>query len=130
MDEIQPDTPDDYNHEIQKEIFEVMAELADWEKGEFVGVIYDDHWYPGIISSFLNDGRVEVKCMHYFEKDLWTNKFEWPKRKDEKPYDKEDLILKLEPPQEQGSKRLKFFSFSEDDYTGASDLLSAILETR
>ena len=106
-----------------------MDELAEWEAGEFVAVMYENHWYPGTVTSVEDSGRVQVKCMKYLEEESWTNKFVWPGKKDEDWYEKEGLILKLDPPQEHGCKRQKFYSFSKEDYTGASDLLSVIMET-
>ena len=107
-----------------------MDELPEvGEVGEFIAVMYENHWYPGTVASVEDFGRVQVKCMKYLEEESWTNKFVWPGKKDEDWYEKEDLILKLDPPQKHGCKRQKFYSFSKEDYTGASDLLSVIMET-
>ena len=77
-----------------------MDELAEWEAGEFVAVMYENHWDPGRVASVEDSGRVYVKCMEYLEEESWTNKFVWPGKKDEDWYEKEDLILKLDPPQD------------------------------
>ena len=31
-----------------------MDELAEWEAGEFVAVMYENHWYPGTVASVMH----------------------------------------------------------------------------
>ena len=126
------DESDTYNGALHKEILQVMTQIADWEIGDFVSVVYDSQWYPGQIT-FVNqeEDTVTVKCMEYVNVSSRTNRFSWPKRIDEKPYLMEELILKLDPPKElKGSKRQKHFCLSESDYAGACDVFRMLLDTQ
>ena len=114
----------DFHEEVEKSAFEVMATLAEWEVGEYVALVCNDSWYPGIVTMVNDDGTAKVKRMKYTDDFRNTNKFAWPKKNDERPYGIDKLLLKLEPPQElRSTKRLKLYEFSNKDFSCACDLL-------
>ena len=129
VEEVQQEVPEYIlNSDIQREVFEVMAELAEWDVDEYVAVIRNDYWCPGKITGIRNDG-CDVICMEYVERSP-SNKFEWSETEKSQFYLKEDLLLKIDPPTKSGSKRRFFFTLTEEDFSGASDLFDAIMETR
>ena len=129
VEEIQPEDPEEITNScLQKELFEIMGELADWDVGEFVAIVQEDNWLPGKIVSTSDEG-CEVKCMKYLERSR-SNKFEWCDSDNISFFRKEDMLLRLDAPTESGTKRRKYLAFSEDDFSGACDLLRAVLKTR
>ena len=121
---------EDLNIDIQRELLHVMSDLADWEVNDYVAVVYNDNWYPGVVTSINDDKTITVNCLEYADRFKSSNKFSWPKHKDEKPYDIDDVILKLDPPNEISSKRHKYFYFCDGDYTGACDVFKMVLDSK
>ena len=112
---------------VYRNVLDVVADLAEWEIDDYVVLHCDSTWYPGKIVEVNTDGSFEVKRMKH--KLLVTeNKFVWPQSNEQhykpRPYKKNQLLLKLEAPEEMHSgKRYHYYKFSESEFSAASDML-------
>ena len=131
VDEVDEENENEYQLTIHKNVLAVVTDLAEWEIGDYVAACYNDKWYPGQVTVLNDDGSVTVNCMRYVDQYFSANKFVWPSQKDEKKYEKDELLLKLDAPQQlQTGKRYQYYKFNESDFTGASDILRMILDTK
>lgn len=66
-----------------------------WTRGQWVAVIYDEEWWPGIIMEVINDSCT----INFMKPSSSYNKFAWPE-KEETDIVSSDSILSLlpEPP--------------------------------
>ena len=105
--------------------------ITEWEVDDYVAILYDEDWYPGQVTQVNDDGSVDVKCMKYVDKFQGTSKFLWSQREVKKPYNKDELLLKLNAPTEVTTcKRLQYYEFSESDFNDAFDILRMVLGTK
>ena len=83
-------------------------------------------WYPGKITNIIDDKYV-VSRMEYLNKRQ-TNKFCQPTPEIEKPYDRQDLLYKLDDPVSVSlGKRQGYYTFLESDFNDASQVLAIVL---
>ncbi len=99
---------DAYYTELSSEAARVMRDISDWDVDDYVVVRYNQSWYSGIITESLDDGTFRISCMEFVNKFERDNKFRWPIRKDEKTYEREDMIWKLEKPVEHIGRRMSY----------------------
>lgn len=85
-----------------------------YEIGDWVVVIYDKIWYPGIIIALKNDMLVT----NFMSKSGIT--FKWPKKKDVQNVLKSQVLLKIKEPTDIDGKKKKF-QFTETDFNMIND---------
>ena len=119
--------------DIAQEANQVFNAIAEWNVGDYVAVKYETQWFPGKIMMIHDDGALDVSCMKYVDPFNRSNKFRWvgplEGHEDTITYSKEDILLKIkEPcPDDRSSKRLRYFTLTEEDFYDASDILMLIL---
>ena len=50
---------ENYEEDLSKETENIINTLSPWKIGEWVAVLYNSSWYPGVIT--------EVLLIHYFQ---------------------------------------------------------------
>ena len=95
---------------------DIRKGFALYEEDDWVAIAYDNSWFPGIVSSFSDDG-IFVNCMEYITKD--KNCFHWPEKLDICCYEEKNILCQLNPP---FPTNQRYFGLSEDEFSKVSML--------
>ena len=113
--------------DLRDEVDEILHNLNDWKINDFVAVRWQQAWYPGKILE-MNETYL-VSLMEYVDNPRFTNKFRWPEETAVNEFDYRDILLKLdEPIAVSRGRRQGYFTFTDDDYMDASDILTMSLK--
>ena len=121
---------DDYECTVYKNLLDIQSAIADWQMDDYVALQCNRKWYPGKIAGFSDNGMIAVDLMNYKLLDT-ENKFVWPLKNEQRNYDRNQLLLKLDTPEEMHSgKRYHYYKFSESDFSAACDMLRMALHSK
>ena len=114
--------------ELRGEIDEIIHSLDDWQVDDFVALRYETVWYPGKIIE-MDDEMYLVSRMEYADNTSSTNKFHWPVPETLNKVGHRDILLKLDEPSfVSRGKRQGYFTFTDDDFNDAADILTMSLK--
>ena len=110
--------------DIRDETQEILRSILELNKGDYVAVQYHQHWRPGKITEIMGQ-TYKVSCMQYVKESEKSNKFQWPTDVIWKDCCDDDILVELdEPTTVKRGKRSAYYTFLDDDFEDANDMLN------
>ena len=81
--------------QYQTELHHLAKVSVVWFKGEWLVILYENEWYPGVIVEVTGTGTV-VDCMKNVS--IGKNCFRWHTPKDIMTYSDDEIVCKISPP--------------------------------